>query len=128
MNQGLVTILIVEDNPVNLDLLVQILEPKYEILTAKDGQEGLDKALGERPKIVLLDLSLPIKSGWSVCEELRETLGDEVMPIVALTAHIGRANKDKALRTGFDDYLTKPIDENQLFETIDRLTLNSSTI
>ena len=116
------TILIVEDNPVNLDLLAQIIESKYDILTAMDGQAGIDKALQERPSLILLDLSLPIKSGWIVCEELRRTLGKEVMPIVALTAHIGCSNRDQALKNGFDDYLTKPVDELYLFETITRLT------
>lgn len=113
-----VRILIVEDNPVNLDLVMQLLEDDYELLTAEDGQSGIDIALEERPDLILLDLSLPKKSGWEVCQELRETLGNQVMPIVALTAHAIKGDRDKALRSGFDDYVTKPIDENVLFETV----------
>lgn len=113
-------ILIVEDNPVNLDLVMQLLEDDYELLTAEDGQSGIDIALEERPDLILLDLSLPKKSGWQVCAELRTTLGAEVMPIVALTAHAIKGDREKALRTGFDDYVTKPIDEDLLFETIER--------
>lgn len=111
-------ILIVEDNPVNLDLVMQLLEDDYELLTAEDGQSGIDIALAERPDLILLDLSLPKKSGWEVCQELRSTLGEQVMPIVALTAHAIKGDREKALRSGFDDYITKPIDEDMLFETV----------
>lgn len=115
-----VRILIVEDNPVNLDLVMQLLEDDYELLTAEDGQSGIDIALAERPDLILLDLSLPKKSGWEVCEELRSLLGDAVMPIVALTAHAIKGDREKALKIGFDDYVTKPIDEDLLFETVER--------
>lgn len=113
-------ILIVEDNPVNLDLVMQLLEDDYELLTAEDGQSGIDIALAEKPDLILLDLSLPKKSGWEVCRELKETLGDNVMPIIALTAHAIKGDREKALRMGFDDYVTKPIDEDLLFDTVER--------
>jgi len=115
-----VRILIVEDNPVNLDLVMQLLEDDYELLTAEDGQSGIDLALAERPDLILLDLSLPKKSGWEVCKELREVLGASVMPIVALTAHAIKGDREKALRIGFDDYITKPIDEDLLYDTVER--------
>ena len=110
--------MIVEDNPVNLDLVMQLLEDDYELLTAEDGQSGLDLAVGERPDLVLLDLSLPKKSGWEVCEGIREALGDKAMPIIALTAHAIKGDREKALGSGFDDYITKPINEDVLFATI----------
>ncbi len=111
-------ILIVEDNPVNLDLVMQLLEDEYDLLTAEDGQTGIDIAIEECPDLILLDLSLPKKSGWQVCEELKEMLGQRVMPIVALTAHALKGDRENALRLGFNDYITKPIDEQQLFQTI----------
>lgn len=111
-------ILIVEDNPVNLDLVMQLLEDDYELLTAEDGVSGLEIALSERPDLLLLDLSLPKKSGWEVCTELRGALGADAMPIVALTAHAIKGDREKALRSGFDDYVTKPIDEDVLFATV----------
>ncbi len=113
-------ILIVEDNPVNLDLVMQLLEDDYELLTAEDGLSGYELAIQERPDLVLLDLSLPKKSGWEVCQEVRAALGQDCMPIVALTAHAIKGDREKALRIGFDDYVTKPIDENVLFATIDK--------
>lgn len=111
-------ILIVEDNPVNLDLVMQLLEDDYELLTAEDGASGLELALQERPELVLLDLSLPKKSGWEVCQGIREALGEQAMPIVALTAHAIKGDREKALRSGFDDYITKPINEEHLFATV----------
>lgn len=113
-----VRILIVEDNPVNLDLVMQLLEDDYTLLTAEDGLSGLEIILQERPDLVLLDLSLPRKSGWEVCQEARTALESDCMPIVALTAHAIKGDREKALRSGFDDYVTKPIDEALLFATI----------
>lgn len=113
-------ILIVEDNPVNLDLVMQLLEDDYELLTAEDGEIGLKLALQERPDLILLDLSLPRKSGWEVCQAIREQLNSDAMPIIALTAHAIKGDREKALRIGFDDYVTKPIDEELLFETIEK--------
>ncbi len=113
-------ILIVEDNPVNLDLVMQLLEDDYTLLTAEDGVSGLELAINERPDLILLDLSLPKKSGWEVCQEAREALGADCMPIVALTAHAIKGDREKALRSGFDDYVTKPIDEAVLFQTIEK--------
>lgn len=113
-------ILIVEDNPVNLDLVMQLLEDDYDLLTAEDGASGLDLALSERPDLILLDLSLPKKSGWEVCQGIREALGEAAMPIIALTAHAIKGDREKALHSGFDDYITKPINEDILFSTIAR--------
>lgn len=99
---------------------MQLLEDDYELLTAEDGLSGYELAIKERPDLILLDLSLPKKSGWEVCQEVRDVLGADCMPIVALTAHAIKGDREKALRIGFDDYVTKPIDENVLFATIDK--------
>ena len=113
-------ILIVEDNPVNLDLVMQLLEDDHDLLTASDGLTGVEVTIQQRPQLVLLDLSLPKKSGWEVCLAIRQALGDQVMPIVALTAHAIKGDREKALESGFDDYITKPIDEDLLFETVEK--------
>lgn len=104
----------------NLDLVMQLLEDDYELLTAEDGASGLELALQERPDLILLDLSLPKKSGWEVCQAIREALGPDTMPIVALTAHAIKGDREKALSTGFDDYITKPINEDLLFATVEK--------
>ena len=119
-------ILIVEDNPINLDLVVQLLEDDYSLLTASDGAQGIQLALQERPDLILLDLSLPKKSGWEVCLAIREALGEQAMTIIALTAHAIKGDREKAMESGFDDYITKPIDEDLLFETLAKYTKQSS--
>ncbi len=109
-------ILVVEDNPVNLELVMQLLEDDYQLLVARDGAEGLEMALRERPDLILLDLSLPKKSGWEVCQELQ----GHGIPMVALTAHAIKGDRERALEAGFHAYVTKPIDEDHLFETIEK--------
>lgn len=113
-------ILIVEDNPVNLELVVQLLEDDYELLTSEDGQDGLEKALANKPDLILLDLSLPRMNGWDVCKALRQDDWGKEVPIVALTAHAIKGDREKALEAGFTDYVTKPIDDDLLFETVER--------
>ena len=119
-NNFLVRILIVEDNPVNLDLVMQLLEDDYELLTAEDGQSGIDVALSERPELILLDLSLPKKSGWEVCKELKETLGDEVMPIVALTANTTPEDCERCLESGMSGVMAKPASKAKLERAIQK--------
>jgi CheY-like chemotaxis protein len=112
---SLKTILIVEDHPFNMDLLVQLLEDKYEVLTAVDGAEGLHAVERERPDLVLMDLSLPVIDGWEVARRLKAKEALEHIPIIALTAHAMVGDAERALAAGCDDYLPKPLDEDLLF-------------
>lgn len=116
------TILIVEDNDMNLDMLSRRLERKgFTIVSARDGQAGVDAARREKPDLVLMDMSLPVMDGWTATQMLKaapETLG---IPVIALTAHAMEADRDKALAAGCDDFQTKPIDLPALLEKIARL-------
>ena len=111
-------ILVVEDVEFNRDLIVQLLEEEYEILTATNGAEGIEVALRERPDLILMDLSLPVMDGW---EATRRIKADEVLrgiPIIALSAHAMKGDEDRARQSGCDDYLSKPLDEDLLFEKL----------
>ncbi len=113
------SILLVEDNELNRDMLRRRLERKgFNVRTAVDGQEALDMMRQQHPGIVLLDMSLPVKDGWTTCRELRsdEALSD--IPVIALTAHAMNEDREKALAAGCDDYATKPIDFPALLEKI----------
>ena len=114
-------ILIVEDIEFNLELLVQLLEDDYQIVTAADGEAGIEMAERERPDLILMDLSLPVIDGWEATRKIKANGELKHIPIIALTAHAMSGDEDKALAAGCDDYLSKPLDEDLLFEKLDAL-------
>jgi len=114
------TILIVEDVQYNRELLVQLLEDDYEVLTAADGAAGIEAAARHRPDLILMDLSLPGVDGWEATRRLKARPETQAIPVIALTAHAMQGDEERARACGCDDYLTKPIDEDRLFETLAR--------
>jgi two-component system cell cycle response regulator DivK len=113
-------ILVVEDQELNMDLLVQLLEEEYEVLTAVDGAAGLALAERERPDLILMDLSLPVIDGWEATRRIKADDRLKHIPVIALTAHAMVGDATRAYACGCDDYLTKPLDEDLLFERLDR--------
>lgn len=111
-------ILIVEDVEFNLDLLVQLLEDDYQLLIARDGLAGVEKALNERPDLVLMDMSLPLMDGWEATRRLKSEPLFASTPVIGLSAHAMDGDAEKARQAGCDDYLTKPIDDVLLFEKL----------
>lgn len=109
-------ILVVEDNPSNAELFDALLADRYEIVHATDGKEAVQVYVKETPDLVLMDLNLPIKDGYEATAEIR-TLSNAV-PIIAVTAYAQNSDRVKVLNSGFDDYLSKPVDENMLIDTI----------
>jgi two-component system, cell cycle response regulator DivK len=114
------TILIVEDVEYNRELLVQLLEDEYEIRTAADGAAGIESAARHRPDLILMDLSLPGVDGWEATHRLKARPETAGIPVIALTAHAMHGDEERARACGCDGYLTKPIDEDRLFETLAR--------
>jgi CheY-like chemotaxis protein len=112
-------ILIVEDVDLNLELLVQLLEDEYELVTAGDGEQGVAVARSERPDLILMDMSLPIVDGWEATRRIKAIEEFKDVPIIALTAHAMAGDREKALEAGCDDYLTKPLDDDLLYEKLD---------
>jgi two-component system, cell cycle response regulator DivK len=113
-------ILIVEDVPLNVDLLVQLLEDEYELVIAADGAQGLELAERERPDLVLLDMSLPVIDGWEVARRIKSNRALAKTPIIGLSAHAMSGDAARALAAGCDDYLTKPLNDALLFEMLGR--------
>ena len=111
-------ILVVEDVDLNRELIVQLLEDTYQVIEAVNGQEGLELAELERPDLILMDLSLPVMDGWEATRRLKAHDELRSIPIIALTAHAMVGDEEKALAAGCDDYLVKPLDENQLFAKV----------
>jgi two-component system, cell cycle response regulator DivK len=113
-------ILLVEDNEMNRDMLSRRLSRKgYEVVVAVDGQEGVERARSEAPDLILMDMSLPVKDGWTATREIKADAATAAIPIIALTAHAMSGDREKALEAGCDDYDTKPIELTRLLEKIE---------
>ena len=113
-------ILVVEDVDFNRDLLVQLLEDDYEVIEAVNGQEGVELAERERPDLILMDLSLPVMDGWEATRQIKANDDLRLIPVIALTAHAMKGDEEKALAAGCDDYLVKPLDEDELIAKIQK--------
>ena len=112
-------LLLVEDNEINRDMLVRRLtRAGHEVICAGDGEEALVLMRHEGPSLVLMDMNLPVKDGWTACREARDDPSIATIPIIALTAHAMDTDREKALSAGCDDYATKPINFPDLLEKI----------
>ena len=112
------TILVIEDIELNRDLLVQILEDDFEVITAEDGAAGIALAAKERPDVIVMDLSLPVIDGWEATRRLKADEALKSIPVIAVTAHAMQGDEEKARAAGCDDFVTKPIDEDLLLQKI----------
>lgn len=115
-------ILLVEDNDMNRDMLSRRLRRRgYEVLIAVDGQEGVDRARAENPEIILMDMNLPVMDGWEATRILKEDGSTQKIPIIALTAHAMRSDREEMLQAGCDEYETKPVDFSRLLAKIEEM-------
>jgi two-component system cell cycle response regulator DivK len=115
-------ILLVEDNEMNRDMLSRRLTRKgYQVMIAVDGQQGTSMAQAEKPDLILMDMSLPIMSGWEATRQLKKEPGTRKIQIIALTAHAMGTDRDQAIQSGCDDYDTKPIDLARLIQKMEAL-------
>jgi CheY-like chemotaxis protein len=110
------TILIVEDIELNIDLLTQLLGDDYNLLVAKDGAQGVEAVEKNKPDLVLMDISLPVMDGYEATRTIRRI--SDTLPIIGLSAHAMQGDLEKAKAAGCTDYLTKPVDEEKLFNMI----------
>jgi len=117
------TVLLVEDNELNRDMMVRRLKRAgLDVITAANGQQALDIMQTEQPGIVLMDMNLPILDGWAASRRAKEDKRISHIPIIALTAHATEEHKIYALEAGCDDYATKPVDFPGLLIKIKKLT------
>ncbi|TPV92870.1 MAG: response regulator [Myxococcales bacterium FL481] len=122
-------ILLVEDNHHNRELFKATLRHYgHEVLVACDGEMGLAMVHEQRPDLVVLDLSLPKIDGWTVARRIREDNDARVaaLPILALTAHAMRGDRERALEAGCDDYLAKPVSPRELGRRVGKLMADAS--
>src|SRR5215211_4573549 len=95
----------------------------YEMIVAEDGARGVEAAMRDMPDLILMDLSLPILSGWEAAQQLKRSDRTRSIPIIALSGHALEGERDKALAAGCDDFETKPVDLARLLEKLARLLL-----
>jgi CheY-like chemotaxis protein len=114
------TLLIVEDNEMNRDMLSRRLIRKgYKVIMAEDGERGVATARSEQPDVILMDMSLPVLTGWEAARILKADPATRRIPVIALTAHAMTSDREQALNAGCDDFETKPIEFLQLLAKID---------
>ncbi|MFQ5559391.1 MAG: response regulator [Nitrospinota bacterium] len=114
-------ILVIEDNPDNMALMEEILEDEaYSVLKATRAGEGIELLKSTGADAVLMDVSLPDMSGFDATRLIKSDPGLQKIPVIVLTAHAMDSHKRAAFKAGCDGFLTKPVDENLLRETLER--------
>lgn len=107
--------MIVEDNEDNRELVVKVLRNKgFQMVEAADGEEALEKAVAEKPDLILLDISLPKLDGYEVAKRLKSMDEFKEIPIVAFTAHAMKGDREKVIVAGFEGYISKPVNIREL--------------
>ena len=111
------SVLVVEDRRANQTLIKLILEKiGFAVTLAEDGKEAVEKALSQPFDLIFMDMQMPIMNGYEATAVLREK--DIEAPIIALTAYAMKGDREKCISAGCDDYLSKPIDHNELLKLI----------
>ena len=117
-NQTVPKILIAEDEEHCIFTLKIMLKHKYNVIFAKNGREAVEKYFKENPDIVLMDIVMPEVDGFEAFDEICRRRKSSDVKIIAVTAHAMTTEKKRILAYGFDDYISKPIDDDELNEKI----------
>lgn len=114
-------ILYIEDNDDNIYMITRRLSRTgYEVIVARDGEEGLAMARSEEPALILMDLDLPIIDGWEATRRLKTSAATRHIPVIAVSAYAMASDRQKAFSAGCDDFFPKPINLKRLIEGIER--------
>jgi CheY-like chemotaxis protein len=118
-------VLVVEDNPDGREMLRLLLQMVgYQVAVARDGPEGVEVALRERPQAAVIDIGLPRLDGYEVARRLRAALGPDIF-LITHTSHGRPEDRQRALQAGFDVHLVKPVDPGELFAWLERAARRS---
>jgi len=113
------SILVIEDNEQNIYLLTFLLNKYgFEVLQARDGQQGLDMAIAQQPDLILLDIQLPVMDGHEVARRLKENTAVKQIPVVAVTSHAMSGDREAILAAGCEGYIEKPINPDTFVDQI----------
>jgi len=121
-------ILVVEDSPTYLRKIADFLQSLgYEVITAMDGEEALEKAVRENPSLIVLDVILPKKNGFQVCRQLKTSPATQDIKILMITSKSQDSDRFWGLKQGADEYMTKPFVEDVLLANVTRLLSDEPT-
>ncbi len=108
-------VLLVDDSSTVLMMERMVLKKRsYEILTASNGEEGVRRALAERPDVILMDVIMPEMNGFEACRRLRQEEATRDIPIIMVTTRGEQVNVETGFESGCNDYITKPVDPLEL--------------
>ena len=111
-------ILLVDDSRTSLFLEKTILKGRYRVVTAQDGEEGVDKALAESPDLILMDVVMPKMNGFEAVKKLREEPRTREIPVIMVTTRGEGPNVATGYESGCTDYVTKPVDALELLAKV----------
>lgn len=107
-------VLVVDDEEDSLEVAKMMLEMAgADVLTASDGQQALQLVKSKKPRFILSDLSMPVMDGWQLMHRLVEDRSTQDIPVIALTAHAMKGDRERAVAAGFRNYITKPLDADK---------------
>ena len=114
-------ILVIDDEPLVVEVLkIRLRMNNYQVITACDGVEGVERALREKPDLIILDIVMPGLDGYQVCQKLKEDGKTKTIPVIILTALGQSAERKKGFSFGAYDYIFKPYDDEELLNSIER--------
>ena len=113
------TILIADDDKKSIKLLRDVLQASgYSVAVARDGRETVALAQERKPDLILMDIRMPVMDGIAAMKKLRADPNTDRIPIIAITAHAMRGDKERFIQQGFDDFLAKPVDIHVLLDRV----------
>jgi len=118
-------VVVIDDEPDSLEVARYILDfYGANVHTATNGKEGVDLVKQVKPRFVISDLSMPEMDGWEFLRELKSTVYTDNIPVIALTAHAMKGDRERAIAAGFHNYLTKPLTANTFMDELLTLLLD----
>jgi CheY-like chemotaxis protein len=115
------TILVVDDSPTDLTVMANVLRARgYQIITAIDGEEALQKASAEQPQVILLDILLPKKNGYQVCRQLKTSPETKHTRVILISGKNQESDRFWGMKQGADEYVTKPFKDEELLAAVAR--------
>jgi len=114
MTENKPTLLLVDDEPFNLEILTELLDEDYTLLTAENGQLCLEIATNSKPDLILLDVNMPIINGLLTCEQLKDNVDTADIPVIFISALANDVERMAGYKVGGEDYITKPFHEDEL--------------